>query len=385
MKLSFWKAARRTLVTATALALAAGVQLGCSSDGDGNEDEGEGEGEDGDGAEHVPWEIDDLEPAEGFTVRVPEFEVDPGRESQNCYFMEVPDLAGGEDLWVDRVLTAINPGSHHMNVFRVRTIVDLGPETGEPIKLGEHDATVVYGSDDYAGNPCWDSANWADWPLVANSQNSEVGEPFTDWQLPEDVAIKLSPGEKLMVQTHYVNSTDQPTVYGARVGINFYREKDTDSPQELGTLFATQQNIRICETTPRVTYAGTCQFPNDVTITAANGHFHKRGRRFTMFPWDGQTVDHPSDESMFYESLDWDDPPMAIDLDVKAKAGEGIWWDCAYEWTAPTEFTCDDIDEKDPEQQGDCCYTFGGNTDVGEHCNVFLYYYPKVDTDIFCL
>ena len=32
-----------------------------------------------------------------------------------------------------------------------------------------------------------------------------------------------------------------------------------------------------------------------------------------------------------------------------------------------------------------CLAGFGGNTDVGEHCNVFLYYYPKVDTDVFCL
>jgi hypothetical protein len=52
---------------------------------------------------------------------------------------------------------------------------------------------------------------------------------------------------------------------------------------------------------------------------------------------------------------------------------------------APKEFTCEDIDAKDPSPNKDCCYTFGGNTDVGEHCNVFLYYYPKVDTDIFCL
>jgi hypothetical protein len=27
-----------------------------------------------------------------------------------------------------------------------------------------------------------------------------------------------------------------------------------------------------------------------------------------------------------------------------------------------------------PLKQGDCWYSFGGITDVGEHCNVFLYY-----------
>ncbi|MBS1118574.1 MAG: hypothetical protein H6Q90_802 [Deltaproteobacteria bacterium] len=24
------------------------------------------------------------------------------------------------------------------------------------------------------------------------------------------------------------------------------------------------------------------------------------------------------------------------------------------------------------------------DTDIGEHCNVFLYYYPRVDSDVFC-
>jgi hypothetical protein len=337
------------------------------------------------GDEFAPWQLEDLASAQGFTLRVPEFEVPPGRESQNCYFVRVPDLDDGRDLWIHRIVTAINPGSHHMNVFRVRTIVNLAPEDGQPVRLGAHDATVIEGSDEYATSPCWDSANWADWPLVANSQNSSLDDPITDWTLPGKVAIRLQPGELLMVQTHYVNTTDQPTLYGARVGINFHRYTGSEEPQELGTLFATQQNIRICRSTPQVTYSGTCRFPaGEVTITAANGHFHKRGQSFRIYPWDGGSADHPAESTLFYESLDWDDPPMARDLDVRPGRDGGVWWDCEYQWHPPTIITCDEVDEKDPERGGDCCYTFGGNTDVGEHCNVFLYYYPKLDTDVFC-
>jgi hypothetical protein len=331
------------------------------------------------------WELEELADPEGFSYRVPAFEVEPGRESQNCYFVQVPDVANGEDVWIDRVLTAINPGSHHMNVFRVKTIVGLDPAAGAPTSLGKYPATVLEGSDEYQTHPCWDSANWADWPLVANSQNSDDGNPFTDWQLPDNAAIRFTPGETLMVQTHYVNTTDQPTLYGARVGINFYRYQRADAPSEVGSLFATQQNIRICRSTPQVTYSGTCKFPNAVTITAANGHFHKRGDRFSIFPWDGRTITHPDPATKFYESTQWDHPLMATDIGLPAAENTGIWWDCAYKWIAPTEETCDDVDAKDPSPAKDCCYTFGGNTDVGEHCNVFMYYYPKVSTDIFCL
>lgn len=331
-----------------------------------------------------PWVLEDLSAEQGFSLRVPEFEVMPGRESQNCYFVRVPDLANGEDLWVDRVVTAINPGSHHMNVFRVKTISGLDPANGTPTRLGDYDATLVEGSDEYDTNPCWNSANWSDWPLVANSQKAEINEPITDWQLPETAALRFAPGELLMVQTHYVNSTDQPTLFGARVGINFHRYQREEPPAELGTLFATQQNIRVCRSRPEVKYSGTCRFPNPVTVTAANGHFHKRGDKFEMYGWDGVSLAQPPESEKFYESDSWDHPVMATDLDVKMPDDSGMWWNCHYRWTEPTLETCADVDAKDPQQAGDCCYTFGGNTDVGEHCNVFLYYYPKVETDVFC-
>ena len=37
-----------------------------------------------------------------------------------------------------------------------------------------------------------------------------------------------------------------------------------------------------------------------------------------------------------------------------------------------------------PDDQLDCCYTFGNSAEVAEHCNVFVYYWPKVESDVFC-
>ncbi|HSS03361.1 MAG TPA: hypothetical protein VLM79_40135, partial [Kofleriaceae bacterium] len=243
-------------------------------------------------AEKPPWELAELSAAEGVSFRIAPFEVPPGREEQTCFFVRVPDVNSGQDFWVNHVRAGMNPGSHHLNVFRVRTIVNLGPDTGTATKLGPYDATVIYGHDDYAHSTCWDSANWADWPLVSNTQTAALGSPFTDWQMPDNVALRFTPGEWLMIQSHYVNTTDQPTPSGGRVGINFYRTAQT-SPQEIGTLFATQQSIRICRSNPDVTFSGTCRFPGSVTITAANGHFHKRGFQFRMYTWDGASVSHP--------------------------------------------------------------------------------------------
>lgn len=330
------------------------------------------------------WTLPELTATEGFSLRLEEGALKAGEESQNCYFVRVPDLNNGAPVWLTRVNIAVNPGSHHMNVFRVKTIIDLDPAKGEAIKLGKFDATLVRGYADFANNPCWHSANWADWPLVANSQNSEPGNPYTNWQLPENVGIKLDPGEMLMVQTHYVNLGAQLTPYGAHVGINFHQGSAVPS-MEMGSLFATQQSIRVCRSQATAKFSGTCRFPRgQVTIAAANGHFHSRGRKFEVFAWDGQSAEQPP--TPFYVSNNWDEPPMARGLDVKPPMGGGVWWNCSYQWIPPVADSCDEVNAKDPLKGDDCCYTFGGNVDVGEHCNLFLYYYPRVEnTDVFCL
>ncbi|MGN6109108.1 MAG: hypothetical protein ACTHU0_28640 [Kofleriaceae bacterium] len=331
--------------------------------------------------EYQPWILEELTPAQGFHVRTPEFEVPSGTEIQDCYFFRVPDLAGGADLMIDRVALALNTGSHHMNVFRVKTIVGLDPAAGEPVELGGVHGTVVRGSD--PASPCWKSPNWADWPLVSNSQQSAADQQIIDWALPANVATRLSPGEQLMLQVHYVNATDQVTPFVGRAGVNFYRSTDGDTI-ELGTLFATQQSIRVCRSNPRPSYSGVCALPAGSHIaTAANGHFHGRGKRFRIWGWDGTSTTTPGDDALFYESKQWDEPDMKVDLDYALPSNGGVWWTCDYQWVEPAG-GCAAVDARDPEQAGDCCYTFGPTVETSEHCNVFLYYYPKVTGDVTC-
>jgi hypothetical protein len=330
-----------------------------------------------DGEHFEPWELPDLTAAEGVTVRTPEFDVAAGEELQDCYFFQVPDLADGEPLWIDRTVLALNPGSHHMNVFRVGELRDLDPSDGDAIDLGGVQGTVIRAGE------CWKSGNWANWPLVVNSQQSNPDEPVLDWRLPDDVAYRLEPGEMLMLQVHFVNATTQATPWKGRAAVNFHRSQDGDS-QELGTLFATQQSIRICRSSPPPTYSGACRLPAGAhTVAAANGHFHSRGRRFQMFAWDGVSTDVPGDDARFYESDDWAEPDMALNLDVPIADGGGVWWSCDFEWTEP-EVGCDVVNERDPQGANDCCYTFGPIVEASEHCNVFAYYYPKTAGDIAC-
>ncbi len=308
-------------------------------------------------AEPVPNTDVTLDPPNpGFQLEVPAFDVPQGSEVQDCYFMAVPEntLHPGEPLYIDRFTIRQNPGTHHMNVFRVGTVKDLGG----------HDGDVVRG-DAARKNPCWKSANWSDWPLVVNSQAS-TGDGMVDWQLPDGVAQKFEPGELLMLQTHYVNASTQHSALGrGKVLVNFHQIEADAVQHEMGTLFATNQNIRICPGETKE-FTKTCNFAKSepLHIIAANGHFHSRGTDFRAYSYDA--VNDQRGE-MFYESLVWDDPPMARDLDVTVPPMGGIEYSCGFHAEA------DDCGNADDE----CCYTFGGSVDTQEHCNLFLYYYPK--------
>lgn len=310
-----------------------------------------------------------------------------GDEVQNCYFFKVSDLLekGGLDptqpLNLNQVQVFQNEGSHHMNIFRVRTI----PETEDALVPQEGPYLDVNGA-----GPCFKSSNWADWPLVANTQIDGT----LDWKFPEGVANVLQPDEWIMLQSHFVNATTQATPDGAgEVFVNFWHLPDDELVHEMGTLFATKQNIRVCQGDPSPVYSGGCQFGSEepVTIVGANGHFHSRGKKFEMFEWDGVSAETPSADAMFYESTSWDEPEMAMDNTLReVPANGGVFYTCEFQWTQPEQAVgCEGLNEWDSSKYGtseellDCCYTFGPIVEKNEHCNIFVYYYPKAD-DISC-
>jgi hypothetical protein len=318
------------------------------------------------------------------------FTIPAGTEIQACYFFKVSDLAqaAGMDptqpLQVHRVQIVQKPGSHHMNLFRVRTTTGLNPANGA-VQVGTN-----------GQGQCFVSSNWSDWPLIANSQ--EQGNQ--DWSYPDGVANQLDPSETLMLQTHYVNAATQNSPDGVgQVGINLWTMDSGQVTAQLGTVFATNQNIRVCQHNPTPTYSASCPFnkgSQPVTVIGANGHFHSRGKEFDIYSWDGTSTTTPDTSQRFYRSTQWDDPPMlhSPNLEQSVVAHGGVWYTCSYQWVDPAvltnnEVTCDTLNQIDatkyhtPLSQLDCCYTFGGIVDKNEHCNAFVYYYPD-QGDVNC-
>lgn len=334
-----------------------------------------------------PWDSSSLYPppeGKGFQLETPDISVGPGEEIQNCYFYKVRDLMAGAGMDANgkfnlhRVQIAQRDGSHHMNIFRVRTILELDPNKQRVYEGKNGDGL------------CFKSPQWADWPLIANSQV----DGQQDWTFPEGVANVLDPDEWIMLQTHYVNASTQATPTDAgRVRVNFWHIPQAEVVHEMGTLFATKQSIRVCESNPEPQFNGSCSFGSSepVTVIGANGHFHSRGKQFQMFAWDGESASMPPEADRFYVSERWDDPPMLTspDLSRPIAPGGGVYYTCSYQWTQPEPAVgCSGLDEYDlskgtSEESLDCCYTFGPVVEKNEHCNIFVYYYPKSD-DVNC-
>jgi len=341
-----------------------------------------------------------LEPppaGQGFQMQTADIQVDPGDEVQDCYFYKIRDLAalGGlpetEPVNLHRVQIAQREGSHHMNVFKVKTIVQDGfaDFEKEPVQHGKN-----------AMGACFKSPLWADWPLIANSQQ----DGHLDWTYPDGVANELDPDDWIMLQTHYVNATSQKTPNLGHVSVNFWNLPKVEVTAQMGTMFATKQSIRICQSVPGVQhFEGGCHFKDageSVQIIGANGHFHSRGKTFEIFSWDGKSST-PDPSAKFYESTAWNEPPMAHspELDIASPPGGGVFYTCDFEWREPDPAVgCDGLNAYDkdklinkemktPEEADamlDCCYRFGPIVEKNEHCNAFVYYYPKLSTDIPC-
>ena len=339
------------------------------------------------------------QPTNGFQLATDSVPIPSGQEWQACYFFKAPDLNNGQPYYVNKIEMAQNVGSHHMNIFRQGTVL---PPDATNTNVGLHgpnpDGTGAVTSTDGKG-ACFYSANWADWPLVVNSQIPSLDDkgntaPYVlDLSAnvkKDNVAYKFTPGEILMLQSHFVNASTQTTPGNAKAVANFYQLMNTANVQEVATLFATKQSIHICKEDTSPTYSGFCKInggASPITIIAANGHFHSRGRDFKIATWDGASVD-PTQGTQFYESTTWNEPPMMTGLNVTPPPAGGVSWTCSYEWQ-PSPACADGCScikpPKIPVPNETCCYGFGGVVETSEHCNAFVYYYPKVDhTAIIC-
>jgi hypothetical protein len=279
-------------------------------------------------------------PVHGFQLAVGPFPVIPSSEVQDCYYFRAPI---NSPMDVHRIQAVMNPGTHHMNLFRF-----VGANSGH------QDGEVQHG--------CWDAVAFEQYDLVYNTQSNGVN----DWTLPAGVSHHFDPTDMLLLQTHYVNAQTQKSTLGrGKVLINFYQAGAGEAQQRLGSMFANNRGISL-PPHQESSFQTTCLVPQPVQFAAVAGHFHSRGREFDI----GVVADAANTGyQQIYVSRSWDNPPFGtFDPGMPCPKGGGLQYTCTF-----FNDTSDTI-------------VFGPHVEFQEHCNLFAYYYPALAdrTAIYC-
>jgi hypothetical protein len=262
-----------------------------------------------------------------FDVAVP-----AGQELFKCIYGQFP-MTG---------VTAVNsaeshytPGSHHMLAYR--TDLTAIPEDSKGVWDCEDGAFFVHERGSYY----------------------EAQQPDEQRTLPDGVAHEFKSGEVIMIQAHYINTTDADL--DAHVEFKLHTMDVDDVHEEAGTIYFNDTSISV----PPHSKAGvtmTCPIPIDINLAFLWSHMHKRGTHFVVTT-DDPIAAEKLGGAMLYEEHDWSEPkpreyPEGEEYEIHA--GSHITFSCEYE---------NDTDNP---------FMFGNSAETNEMCILHGMYFPRM-------
>jgi hypothetical protein len=227
-------------------------------------------------------------------------EVPVGAEDHVC---QVVALDTAVPLWLNAVNATLSPGSHHVIVDRLPSDTQLTAAPSHCNPTGGADVTRL---------------------LIAQQRVSGV-------TLPKGVAYRLEAQQHILLQLHYLNSTDKPLSVQAEVEL---REAPASGPETLTEAHSVFTGTFAIELQPR--QPGRAQVdavigPDTVGtqrhVFALTSHMHQLGVRALIKRLDpaGEPV------ALLHASSDWAEPPLSmIDPAIMLQPREVLRLTCEY-------------------------------------------------------
>lgn len=205
----------------------------------------------------------------------------PGQESHECVIVELPN---DKPVWVGELHGSLSGGSHHLIVERNSAETPLANTafTCPPTNAG--DDTRL---------------------LIVQQRDTVLG-------LPEGVAYKIEAHQKIFLQLHFINTTNEPMQIVGKVELSPFAGEGT--PKEALSIFAGPFQIAI--PAGKETTVSHFQQPNPEGeakrhVFALTSHTHKLGVRSTIERVASSAPD-AAVTAMLHESLDWAEPPLTV-------------------------------------------------------------------------
>ena len=232
-----------------------------------------------------------------------------------------------EEVWIKAFRPITPEGTHHT----VLTKGGFGDDGVFPCDAGTNGQNMIYGS----------------------------GVGTNDMTMPEGVAMKLEPGDRLTLNLHLfnVNAADLSGVSGTQ----FQRADPDDVMYEAeGTLAGTFEIFIPPQSAGSA--SGRCTFSSATNVFAVGPHMHQTGTHMTVtaMPQAGSPVVLHDAPYSFEDQLGY---PVAPAMSLAA--GDSVQVDCTYD--NPTSATI----------------TFGDSSEQ-EMCFASLWIYPPASTGFIC-
>lgn len=245
----------------------------------------------------------------------------PGPTDLRMFAPLVEVKPGADITWCDYVA---NPFDHEVDVVQSR---------GYQSKFGHHAILMdVPGSESRLGqsHECTD-ADMTNARFLAGGSDAAA-----QFKIPEGVGFRIKPGAVLMVQTHWINTTDQSATGQTIFDIN---AKDPTPSRQRAQLFAAFTTKVSLPPRSNSKAQAVCNIKQDMKLFALGGHAHEWGSNVRL---------HVERKNKVAETLydkPWEptfqaDPPLNyydIAAPLELHAGDVLTVDCDYKNTTDAE------------------------------------------------
>lgn len=196
---------------------------------------------------------------------------------------------------------------------------------GQQMSGGHHTAVFVASSpqNDFAPSDCGD-AEMQNFRFVA----AAGGGGGLDAEMPEGVALRIQQGQQIVLQSHYINTTDEPMAVMDSVDIEFSTDPDPIIADPFAMLDGGFEVPPGAEDFERVS---ECTADEDMDIYMLLGHTHENGVLFTF-----ELLRDGEEPELLYHAVDGrllrNSPEIKIyDTPLTINAGDSFRMTCAWD------------------------------------------------------
>jgi len=294
---------------------------GCANDPVSLDDSKSKEG----ASEFEPYELAPEAPVNGVQVHLEPFWLEPFEEVERCWFIQA-DLNMPANVTSMRVVG--RPGLHHSIILKTDSVFDEHIEDCFGIPL-----SLIY-------NP----TGLPEPMLITSTQVWDETLAF-----PPGVGMPIRGGQQLVVNFHYLNSTDEPAPAELWLNLEF---AETGEVNEFAYGFI-YGNIGGIDIPPqsRQSLTTTCNMPK-ANLFSLTPHLHQKGSKFEAW------LDRPDGMQPLVSDEGWFDPDtVSYSPSVAMESSDDLRFTCT--WDNDTDESVD-----------------FGETSKDEMCFVFGHYYP---------